>query len=129
MTSLTHIKYCVFDSESIAALQGYAWPGNVRQLENVVERAVALSQTALIQLTDLPKPIRELTEPSTKSDSPLAEISREQALDDADHAYLTALLEKHDGNISQAARQAGLSRQGMHKLLSRHGLDAAEFRH
>ncbi len=60
--------------------------------------------------------------------SVLAEISREEALDNADQSYLTALLEKHGGNISQAAQQAGLSRQGMHKLLARHGLDAAEFR-
>ena len=117
-----------FTDEVTDRFQRYEWPGNIRELRNVIERAAALSRSDTIKLTDLPKPIREVTEANSDSVGVLAEISREEALDHADHSYLTALLHKHDGNVSQAARQAGLSRQGMHKLLTRHGLDADDFR-
>jgi len=106
----------------------YRWPGNIRELRNVIERSVALARSQTIQLTDLPKAMREPQAMTSQPVDILAEISREEALDNADQNYLTALLEKHKGNVSQAAQQAGLSRQGMHKLLSRHGLNAAEFR-
>ncbi|QDT49037.1 Transcriptional regulatory protein ZraR [Symmachiella dynata] len=114
--------------EVIDCFRRYEWPGNIRELRNVIERAVALSRGESIQLSDLPKPMREPQTSTPQAVSMLAEISREEALDNADQSYLTALLKKHSGNISQAARQAGLSRQGMHKLLARHGLDATEYR-
>ncbi|HQZ67875.1 MAG TPA: sigma-54 dependent transcriptional regulator [Planctomycetaceae bacterium] len=117
-----------FSDEVIDCFRLYEWPGNIRELRNVIERTVALSRTGTVQLSDLPKPIREIKASTSRSVSVLAEISREEALDNADRNYLTALLEKHGGNVSQAAQQAGLSRQGMHKLLARHGLEAAEFR-
>ena len=114
--------------EVIDCFRRYRWPGNIRELRNVIERTIALSRTKTVQLCDLPNPMREAEASTSRPVSVLAEISREEALDNADQSYLAALLEKHKGNISQAAQQAGLSRQGMHKLLSRHGLDAAEFR-
>ncbi len=114
--------------EVLNCFRSYEWPGNIRELRNVIERAIALSRGESIQLSDLPKPMREPKTSTSQAVSVLAEISREEALDNADQSYLTALLKKHGGNISQAARQAGLSRQGMHKLLARHGLDATEFR-
>jgi len=117
-----------FSDEVVECFRGYNWPGNIRELRNVIERAVALSRTEAIQLADLPKSLRESNVTASNSISVLAEISREEAVDNADHSYLSTLLEKYGGNISQAARQAGLSRQGMHKLLTRHGLDADDFR-
>lgn len=117
-----------FADEVIECFLRYEWPGNIRELRNVIERAVALSRTETVVLSDLPKAIRASTPATPRLVSALSEISREEALDHADHNYLSALLKKHEGNISQAAREAGLSRQGMHKLMSRHGLDAAEFR-
>lgn len=105
----------------------YRWPGNIRELRNVVERAMALANSETIQLTDLPRPLLDRSDTAT-SDFTFGEISREEALDAADYQYLNALLEKHGGNVSKAARQAGLSRQGMHKLLAKHGIDAAVFR-
>jgi len=116
-----------FTDEVLDCFRRYEWPGNIRELRNVIERAVALARAETVQLTDLPKPMREMDVGSTAV-SGLAEISREEALDHADHSYLTALLAKHEGNVAQAARQAGLSRQGMHKLLTKHGINASEFR-
>ncbi len=122
------VRISGFSEEVIDCFRRYQWPGNIRELRNVIERTVALSRTETVQLSDLPKPIRETNTSTSRSVSVLAEISREEALDNADRKYLTALLEKHGGNVSHAAQQAGLSRQGMHKLLARHGLEAAEFR-
>ncbi len=115
-----------FSADVADAFRSYHWPGNIRELRNVIERVVALSRTETVERSDLP---RQILEDHTKT-SPAAtsEISREEALDNADQDYLTTLLKKHRGNVSKAAQQAGLSRQGMHKLLTRHGLDAADFR-
>jgi DNA-binding NtrC family response regulator len=117
-----------FADESIECFKRYPWPGNIRELRNVVERAVTLARGEIIALDDLPVSLRESTTDSQIEQTNLAEISRDEALDNADRAYLRALLKKHDGGIASAARQAGLSRQGMHKLLQRHGINADEFR-
>jgi DNA-binding NtrC family response regulator len=117
-----------FSDEVLGCFRQYAWPGNIRELRNVIERAVALSRTETVQISDLPKPIREPQAAASNSLDDLTEISREEALDNADRNYLTTLLNSHAGNITQAARQAGLSRQGLHKLLIRHRLEAAAFR-
>lgn len=120
-------KITGFSQQVADAFRRYSWPGNVRELRNVVERAIALTQSEFVQLEDLPRPLQEITA-SPSSLSSATEISREEALDAADYQYLRSLLEKHGGNIAQAARQAGLSRQGLHKILTKHGIQAADFR-
>lgn len=117
-----------FSNDVLERFRHYHWPGNIRELRNVIERVVVLSRSAEVRIEDLPRPLRERTPANSSSVSVLAEISREAVLDSADHSYLTALMEKHGGNISQAAQQAGLSRQGMYKLLNKHGIAAAGYR-
>lgn len=114
-----------FSDEVIASFRQYAWPGNIRELRNVVERALALARSPEIQITDLPPALRstgrgESIEPHIRS--------REDTIEHAERGYLTSLLEQHRGNVSQAARQAGMSRQGLHKLLQKHQLAAADYR-
>ncbi|MEW4487321.1 sigma-54 dependent transcriptional regulator [Thalassoglobus sp. JC818] len=132
-------------AESQAALMSYAWPGNIRELRNVMDRAIALSNSDEITTADLPERIRS----QGKIDSPVHEAvpilkasidlvepqseskevqTREEAIDQAEHQYLVGLLKACSGNVSEAARQANLSRQGLHKLLNKHDLKAAEFR-
>ncbi|QEG24922.1 sigma-54-dependent transcriptional regulator [Mariniblastus fucicola] len=117
-----------FSDETIDCFRRYRWPGNVREMRNVIERAITLARGKTIHPVDLPAPIRNPAEERNVEMSELAEVSRDEALDSADRAYLTNLLEKHGGVIASAARQAGLSRQGMHKLLKRHGIDVNSFR-
>ncbi len=116
-----------FSVETLDCFRRYRWPGNIRELRNVIERTVTLARGTKIEVSDLPPQLR-----SPKSDSVdgavLTEISRDEALDTADRAYLTAVLKKHNGVIASAARQAGLSRQGLNKLLNRHGIAADDFR-
>ena len=114
-----------FSEEALACFRRYSWPGNIRELRNVVERALALARSAQIEVSDLSPAIRE----NARNDRGVqVASSRYEALDDAERGYLTSLLEKHRGNVSHAARQAGMSRQGMHKLLKKHGIAAADYR-
>lgn len=117
-----------FSDDAVACFQRYAWPGNIRELRNVVERALALARTDQIETSDLPAALQPKALDEQKFTAGAASASRYEALDDAEHGYLISLLKKHHGNVSQAARQAGMSRQGMHKLLKKHGIAAADFR-
>ena len=117
-----------FSDETIDRFRRYKWPGNIREMRNVVERAITLAQDDTIQPCDLPLPLRNPVAETKSNLTELLEVSRDKALDNADRAYLTELLEKHGGVIASAARQAGLSRQGMNKLLKRHKIDAGDFR-
>ena len=117
-----------FSDEVASCFRKYRWPGNIRELRNVVERALALVRTDLIEVTDLPPALQPSALTEQKPNAGAVGASRYEALDDAEHDYLTSLLQKHLGNVSQAAQQAGMSRQGMHKLLKKHGIAAANFR-
>jgi DNA-binding NtrC family response regulator len=114
--------------ETRECFRRYQWPGNIRELRNVLERSVALANASEITPSDLPQPVREAIHDPLPGIQNLTEVSRDDALDSADRAYLMKILEKHHGVIASAARQAGLSRQGMNKLLKRHHIDANEFR-
>jgi two-component system response regulator HydG len=117
-----------FSDEVASCFRKYRWPGNIRELRNVLERALALARTDLVEVSDLPPSLQPTALAEQKADGNTTTASRYEALDDAEHEYLTSLLRKHQGNVSQAAQQAGMSRQGMHKLLKKHGIAAAQFR-
>lgn len=114
-------------AEALAVLQNYSWPGNVRELRNVIERVMALSTGSLIQVGDLPPTMTDrLTDAlaaTTDGASP-----RHRVLARADRGYLEDLLKKSGGNVSHAATLAGVTRQGMYKLLQKHGIVPTDFR-
>tara|TARA_R110002072_G_scaffold302799_1_gene488858 strand:- start:1636 stop:3027 length:1392 start_codon:yes stop_codon:yes gene_type:complete len=118
-----------FSEETIDCFRRYRWPGNIRELRNVIERTITLARGTQIDVSDLPPQLRSRDRSNGPSDvMSLSEISRDEALDHADRKYLAVLLQKHGGVIASAARQAGLSRQGLNKLLNRHDISADKFR-
>lgn len=117
-----------FSEEVMARFEAYAWPGNIRELRNVVERGIALSRTDTIDVDDLPRALRTRMGVTEQRSFPSSNASRDAAMDDAERAYLISLLQQHAGNVSRVAIQADMSRQGVHKLLKRHGIVAAEYR-
>ncbi len=142
-----------FTPRAIAALRGYAWPGNIRELRNVIERTIALASGDRIDFEDLPENVRNAKHPPAATDVATprthaglqprrfpesrieprprvthTSLSRDEAVKAAEYHYLIGLLDQHGGNVSEAARQAGLSRQGLHKLLKTHEIRAADFR-
>lgn len=117
-----------FSDEAIDCFRKYHWPGNIREMRNVIERSVTLARGDTIGVSDLPEAVRHPRAIQAGEIVDLSEVSRDEALDTADRKYLGRLLQKHDGVIASAARQAGLSRQGMNKLLKRHDISADDYR-
>jgi DNA-binding NtrC family response regulator len=114
------------DAEALARLEAHAWPGNVRELQNVIERACALTDGPVIRTRDLPDHIRGRGRPAPAilgKDLPFAQ-AREAWLHAFAQGYLTDLLRRHGGNISQAAKSAGIDRKTLHRLLTKHGVKA-----
>jgi two-component system, NtrC family, response regulator PilR len=119
-----------FSDEAMQVLQRYAWPGNVRQLENIVERAVTLAETAVLGADTLPPALRgEAPAPAAEID--LLEIqagfSLEKHLDDAERRLLVAALRRANGVKTRAAELLGLTFRSFRYRLAKHGLgDPAE---
>lgn len=108
-----------FAPDAMEALMAASWPGNVRQLQNVVEQAAALSTTEIVPASLVQRALR--ADPSGVL--PLAE-----ARDRFEREYLEALLQITAGNVSSAARLAGRNRTEFYKLLKRHHLEPELFR-
>jgi len=107
-----------FAPDALAMLVGAAWPGNVRQLYNVVEQAVALSTAPLV--------------PASLVENALREIQQMDSLEEArarfEREYLCQVLRITAGNVTQAARLAKRNRTEFYKLLQRHQLDPSLFK-
>ena len=113
--------------EALTALRRYDWPGNVRELQNCLEHALSLARGERIELSDLPASIRESGQPPL-APAPLRRTSRLAAISDAERSYVCGLLARHRGNVSRSAREAGMTRQGFHKLLNKLGISPNDFR-
>src|SRR3954469_18582339 len=122
---LTHIaeKYsrsiAGFAPEAIEALVAAPWPGNVRQLYNVVEQAVALATTPLIPATLVQTAIQHQQSEFASFEDARRKFERE---------YLAQILRITEGNVTQAARLAKRNRTEFYKLLQRHQLDPKLFK-
>jgi len=113
------------------ALKRYAWPGNIRELENVVERAYILAKSHLLLPEDFPAEIIE-------SDGPCASLPvdatetlsefRRRAIEVAEKSYLKELLVKHQGKLGKASIDAGVSPRQLHKLLSKYAIQKGAFK-
>jgi DNA-binding NtrC family response regulator len=126
-----------FEPQALRALTAFAWPGNVRQLENAVARAAAVAQGPRIRVEDLPP---ELGTPSAAPDAPagripaeaLAKLPYREAVDGARDAvsreYLSALMQEFGGNVTHAAERAGMERESLHRLLKRYGVRSEDFK-
>lgn len=117
-----------FSAAAMECMKAYAWPGNVRELRNVVERVVALARGPFVERADLPDSFSSTHVEADRILSAANPTSRGQALSGADRLYLEELLRSCDGNISLAASKAGMSRQGLYKLLAKHDITPSEFR-
>ena len=108
-----------FSKEAMELLISAPWPGNIRQLENIIEQSVALSSEPLISEALIRNALRDKT-----SQLP----SFQEARDHFERDYLAKLLDITAGNVSQAARIAQRNRTEFYKLLNKHHLQAESFR-
>lgn len=113
-----------FDETVIQYFEKYPWPGNVRQLENVVEFAVSICETDRIDLDCLPEYLK------AKRPRDLSTESQEivVAVEEAELKMLVELLKRTNGNMTQAARLAGLSRQTLYNKCKKYHQNPADFK-
>jgi DNA-binding NtrC family response regulator len=119
--------------EAMDALLAYAWPGNVRELENVIEAAVVMARSDTIQLRDFRADLRGFATtaaPLVHQDDPYKDLvlrpfaeAKSLAVESFERAYVKSMLERTGGNISEAARRAGLDRSNFRRVMSRHKVE------
>ena len=118
-------------AEALAALLAYDWPGNVRQLENVVQRALAVSDGPKIGVAALTEELTALAHrgaATLKFDGMTYREMLDAARDRATREYLVGLMKELGGNVTQAAERAGIERESMHRLLKKHGVRSEDFK-
>jgi DNA-binding NtrC family response regulator len=116
-----------FSSAALEFLQSRAWRGNVRELQNVVEHLVVLTQAGVtINAEDIPV----FQGQETTSDQPASfgmpmheayHVAKDQVLASFEKEYVTRLVSRASGNMSRAARLASVDRTTLYRLLERHG--------
>ncbi|MGI5861055.1 MAG: sigma-54-dependent transcriptional regulator [Myxococcales bacterium] len=120
-------KFTSIDPAVMEALTSYRWPGNIRQLENAIERAVVLGKEPTITLADLPPGIEGAKPDVDATVAQLAHLPYLQAKKLALHAferrYLSMVLSRHSDNVSLAAKAAGVDRSNFRRLLKQYEVE------
>jgi two-component system response regulator PilR (NtrC family) len=117
-------------ADALRALTAYAWPGNIRELRNVIERAFVLSRGPEIHGADLPEAIRTVSAQPAPSAAPLpvpapvpqAPRTLAQSKEEAEILLITEVLRQHGNNRLRAAAALGISRMGLYKKLHKYRL-------
>ena len=105
-------KITVISQQAIKALNTYEWPGNIRELEHIIERAVIISEDNQIGLNDLHF--------TTKVLKPETNISLN--LEDTEKALIVQALNQYHGNVSKAAKALGLTRTSLYRRMEKYNL-------
>jgi two-component system, NtrC family, response regulator len=102
-----------FKQEALDAIEAYSWPGNVREMENFIKRAVIMAEGTQIGVEDL----------GLQAETARAEpLNLRQVRDEAERTAINKVLSRVDGNIAEAAQLLGISRPTLYDLIKRHAL-------
>lgn len=116
----------------IDALQSYSWPGNIRELENLIERAYILETSDFLSAESFPSDFFTFQTAGNPNDIDLnitlAE-ARRIGIENIEKRYLRELLSAHQGKISESAQAAGISSRQLHKLMTKHAIKKEDFKH
>jgi DNA-binding NtrC family response regulator len=113
-------------AEAIARLQGHHWPGNIRELENLILLELVLAEGDVIELRSIRSEIRDRV--AVGESDRTFKAAKALALAEFEKAYLDRLLTRTHGNISLAARISQKDRSALNKLVRKHGLSSERFR-
>jgi transcriptional regulator with GAF, ATPase, and Fis domain len=115
----------------VESLMNYSWPGNIRELENLVERAYILEASSVLTPESFPN---ELFEAETtpvfipSSEHMTLAQTRQRGIEEIERNYLKDLLSRHKGKINASARDAGISSRQLNKLMNRYGIRKEDFK-
>ncbi len=122
--------------DALRYLVDQEWKGNIRELNNTVERGVIMAQGDALELADiLPLPASHEPAPAPSALGRPEEIcalpfkeAKDRLLEEFQTLYFNRILSKYEGNVSQAARESGLKRQYLHRLMREINLDSKSFK-
>jgi DNA-binding NtrC family response regulator len=100
------------EPEAVAALESHLWPGNVRELDHTLERAVLMASGTTVRASDL----------GLRGPAGAAPRLEDLPLEEVERVLIRKALERHGGNVSNAAKALGLSRSALYRRLQHHGL-------
>jgi len=109
-----------FTADAVAAMTNYPWKGNVRELRNVVERLLIMTEAEVIDKKDLPEPVGGGAKPQLPDASGAKTLKDYRELAEKD--FILAKLEKNNWNISQTAREIDTPRSNLYKKLAQYGI-------
>ena len=114
------------EDRAVKAMQHYPWPGNIREMQNVIERSAVLAKDGIIRLEDLPTIFADTYESCFDIDISRRRVSfkaeREFQVVRTEKNIIARSLEETDGNVAKAARLANLPRRTFYRLLEKHGI-------
>jgi transcriptional regulator with PAS, ATPase and Fis domain/NAD-dependent dihydropyrimidine dehydrogenase PreA subunit len=117
------------EDRAIHAMRQYHWPGNIRELQNIIERAAVLTHDEVIRLENLPVIFGELVfEAPEEISHDNLRSQRQKHVNQVERNLLARYLRETDGNTSAAARLAGIPRRTFYRMLSRNGLSGSDFK-
>ena len=110
--------------EIVDALMEYEWPGNIRELENLIERLIVLAGDEQINLTDLPPSIISagISKSQHARDYSSHHEAKKKLMESFDRMFVTEALRNSNGNVSQAARSVGMNRANFQRLMRKLGI-------
>jgi DNA-binding NtrC family response regulator len=111
------------EPDALVALEHYHWPGNVRQLINVIDRAKILAEHRCVGLCDLPSDIVE----SHTMRQPMSAKPMPHDLATIEKTHVIEVLRREQGNKARAARALGVSRRSLYRLLEKHAIEMSDF--
>ena len=111
------------DLSAADLLMRYPWPGNVRELQNVMERAAVLVDGDTVTSAHLPERFLALAEKDLlQPESSSFKQAKQQAVESFERGFLVDLLKRNDGHMGRAAREAGVDRKTIERMVKKHGL-------
>lgn len=114
-----------FDPTATDLLCGYSWPGNVRELQNVIERAAVLADGPLITSVHLPERVcASGGDESAPGETGSFKHAKQAAVTTFERSFLIEILKRHDGHMGRAARESGVDRKTIERMVKKHGLRA-----
>jgi DNA-binding NtrC family response regulator len=114
----------VISDGAMAKLEAYNYPGNIRELENIIERAVMLTRNNVILPFAIANHENESIETENRfqiSDKDFS-TAREKLISQFEKQFITERLQETNGNISKAAKASNMSRQNFHRLMEKHNI-------
>ena len=120
-------KRLKFSAEVMNCFLNYKWPGNIRELENIIEQLVVLAKHEAIRINDLPQSLKQFCDSDVKINKvENLSLARSQILKEFEKRFISNALNQHSWNISQTAKTIGVSREGLHRMIKKYGLSKTD---